>query len=89
MSAIIALALTACTSFTEPCNTYYIDTAPTAKICYTQMQQHESTFFKLWEDINNPLPLKAWLAGQNIEEEVADLVEVRFNCVTVEEDDIP
>lgn len=87
--SIIALALTACTSFTEPCNTYYIDTAATNKICYTQMEKHESEFFDLWQDINNPLPLKAWLVSQNISEEVAELVEVTFSCVIVEQDDMP
>lgn len=87
--SLIALALTACTSFTEPCNTYYIDTAPTGKICNTQMLTHESQFSKLWQDINNPLPLKAWLAEQNISEEVSELVEVKFQCVLIEQDDIP
>lgn len=87
--SLIALALTACTSFTEPCNTYYIDSAATVKLCYTQMEKQEGEFYKLWEDINNPLALKEWLATQNISEEVAELVEVRFDCVTVDEDDIP
>ena len=87
--SIIALALTACTSFTEPCNTYFIDTAATGKICYTQMGKQEASFSKLWQDINNPLPLKEWLASQNIDEEVAELVNVKFECVLVEQDDMP
>lgn len=87
--SIIALALTACTSFTEPCNTYFIDTAATNKICYTQMEKQEGEFYQLWQDINNPLPLKEWLKKQNISEEVAELVEVKFECVMVEEDELP